>query len=120
MKLYSLSMKSRQIKNTMLFLNFPLHFIKVVNQWVPPITNEEKAIFHRAKNPVFENADAKLFVVKNGKQIVGRIAALINWIEVAKNKPKLKCVLGGIDTVDDLEASRMLTDAVHSWGKQMD
>ena len=66
---------------------------------------------------MFENADAKLFVVKNGKQIVGRIAALINWIEV-KEQAKTKVRFGWYDTIDDLDVSRMLIDAVHSWGKQ--
>ena len=83
---------------------------------VPPITSEEKQSLIIEKNPVFENADAKLFVVKNGKQIVGRIAALINWIEV-KEQAKTKVRFGWYDTIDDLDVSRMLIDAVHSWGK---
>ena len=99
------------------FFTFPFTLYKGCDQWVPPITNEEKAIFNRAKNPVFENADAKLFVVKNGKQIVGRIAALINWIEV-KEQAKTKVRFGWYDTIDDLDVSRMLIDAVQSWGKQ--
>jgi GNAT superfamily N-acetyltransferase len=99
------------------FFTFPFTLYKGCDQWVPPITNEEKAIFNRAKNPVFENADAKLFVVKNGKQIVGRIAALINWIEV-KEQAKTKVRFGWYDTIDDLDVSRMLIEAVHSWGKQ--
>ena len=52
------------------FFTFPFKLYKGCDQWVPPITNEEKAIFNRAKNPVFNNAEAKLFVVKNGKQII--------------------------------------------------
>ena len=99
------------------FFTFPFTLYKGCDQWVPPITNEEKAIFNRTKNPVFENADAKLFVVKNGKQIVGRIAALINWIEV-KEQAKTKVRFGWYDTIDDLDVSRMLIGAVHSWGKQ--
>ena len=99
------------------FFTFPFKLYEGCDQWVPPITNEEKAIFNRAKNPVFKNAEAKLFVVKNGKQIIGRIAALINWIEV-KEQAKTKVRFGWYDTIDDLDVSRMLIDAVHSWGKQ--
>ena len=116
MKLYSLH-EVKTNKEYHAFFKFPFTLYKGCNQWVPPITNEEKAIFHRAKNPVFENADAKLFVVKNGKQIVGRIAALINWIEV-KEQAKTKVRFGWYGTIDDLRVSRMLIDAVHSWGKQ--
>ena len=99
------------------FFTFPFTLYKACDQWVPPITSEEKAIFNRGKNPVFENADSKLFVVKNGNQILGRIAALINWIEV-KEQAKTKVRFGWYDTIDDLDVSRMLIDAVHEWGKQ--
>ena len=116
MKQYSLH-EVKTKKEYHAFFTFPFTLYKDCDQWVPPITSEEKAIFNRAKNPVFENADAKLFVVKNGKQIVGRIAALINWIEV-KEQAKTKVRFGWYDTIDDLDVSRMLIDAVHSWGKQ--
>ena len=42
------------------FFSFPFTLYKNCHQWVPPITNEEKAIFNPALNPVFENAEAKL------------------------------------------------------------
>ena len=116
MKQYSLHEVKTKIEYHAFFA-FPFTLYKGCDQWVPPITSEEKAIFNRAKNPVFENADAKLFVVKNGKQIVGRIAALINWIEV-KEQAKTKVRFGWYDTIDDLNVSRMLIDAVQSWGKQ--
>ncbi|MDC3079428.1 GNAT family N-acetyltransferase [Flavobacteriaceae bacterium] len=116
MKQYSLH-EVKTKKEYHAFFTFPFSLYRDCNQWVPPITNEEKAIFNRAKNPVFENAEAKLFVVKNGKQIVGRIAALINWIEV-KEQGKTKVRFGWYDTIDDLDVSRMLINAVHSWGKQ--
>ena len=79
MKQYSLH-EVKTKKEYHAFFTFPFTLYKGCDQWVPPITSEEKAIFNRAKNPVFENADAKLFVVKNGKQIVGRIAALLSSI----------------------------------------
>ena len=116
MKQYSLH-EVKTKKEYHAFFTFPFTLYKGCDQWVPPITNEEKAIFNRAKNPVFENADAKLFVVKNGKQIVGRIAALINWIAV-KEQATTKVRFGWYDTIDDLGVSRMLIEAVHSWGKQ--
>ena len=99
------------------FFSFPFALYKNCDQWVPPITNEEKAIFNPSSNPVFENAEAKLFLVKNGKQVVGRMAAMINWIEV-KKQGKTKIRFGWYDTIDDIEVSRLLLDAVYDWGKQ--
>ena len=99
------------------FFSFPFTLYKNCPQWVPPITNEEKAIFNPTSNPVFENAEAKLFLVKKGKQVVGRMAAMINWIEV-KEQGKTKVRFGWYDTIDDIEVSRLLLDAVTDWGKQ--
>ena len=116
MKQYSLH-EVKTKKEYHAFFTFPFKLYEGCDQWVPPITKEEKAIFNRTKNPVFENAKAKLFVVKNRKQIIGRVAALINWIEV-KEQGKTKVRFGWYDTIDDLDVSRMLIDAVNSWGKQ--
>ena len=99
------------------FFSFPFTLYKNCPQWVPPITKEEKAIFNPTSNPVFENAEAKLFLVKKGKQVVGRMAAMINWIEV-KEQGKTKVRFGWYDTIDDIEVSRLLLDAVTDWGKQ--
>lgn len=100
-----------------LFFKFPFTLYKNVDQWVPPITKEEKNIFNKSKNPVFKNADAKLFLVKKKNKVVGRIAAIINWIEV-KEQRKTKVRFGWYDTVDDIEVSRLLINAVFFWGKQ--
>ena len=99
------------------FFSFPFTLYKNCHQWVPAITNEEKAIFSPVSNPVFKNAEAKLFLVKKEKQVVGRIAAMINWIEV-KEQGKTKVRFGWYDTIDDIEISRLLLDAVTDWGKQ--
>ena len=99
------------------FFSFPFTLYKSCPQWVPPITKEEKAIFNPTSNPVFENAEAKLFLVKKGKQVVGRMAAMINWIEV-KEQGKTKVRFGWYDTINDVEVSRLLLDAVYDWGKQ--
>jgi hypothetical protein len=49
------------------FFSFPFALYKNCDQWVPPITKEEKAIFNPSSNPVFENAKAKLFLSKKRK-----------------------------------------------------
>jgi len=99
------------------FFAFPFTLYKGCDQWVPPITKEEKAVFDPSSNPVFENAESKLFLVKKETLVVGRIAAMINWIEV-KEQGKTKVRFGWYDTIDNLEVSRLLIDAVYSWGKQ--
>ena len=80
-------------------------------QWVPPITKEEEAIFDPKKNKVFNHAMARLFLATKDGKTVGRIAAMINWIEVEELQ-KTKVRFGWYDTIDDIEVSKKLIEAV--------
>jgi GNAT superfamily N-acetyltransferase len=99
------------------FFSFPFKLYKGCSEWVPPITKEEKAVFNTESNPVFENAEAKLFLAMKGNEVVGRIAAMINWIEV-KEQGKTKVRFGWYDSIDDIEVSKLLLEAVYDWGKE--
>ena len=37
-------------------------------------------------NPVYKNSNAKFYLAYRNKKIVGRIAAIINWLEVKEIK----------------------------------
>jgi hypothetical protein len=102
---------SRQQYRT--FFQFPFELYRNCPQWVPPITKEEMDIFDPQKNAVFEHAMARLFLAKNKGKVVGRIAAMINWVEIEQLK-KAKVRFGWYDTIDDLEVSQKLIEAVKS------
>ena len=93
------------------FFQFPFELYRNCPQWVPPITKEEMDIFDPKKNAVFEHAMARLFLAKKKDRVVGRIAAMINWVEIEKLK-KTKVRFGWYDTIDDLEVSQKLIAAV--------
>lgn len=104
----------KELKN---FVKFPFKLYKNNKFWVPPIIKDEVASFDRKENPVFEHADARFFLAyKNGK-IVGRISAMINWIEVKEQKVK-KMRFGWFDFIDDFEVSRSLLKKVIAIGKE--
>ena len=93
------------------FFQFPFDLYRNCLQWVPPITKEEIDIFDPQKNAVFEHAMARLFLAKKKEKVVGRIAAMINWVEIEELK-KTKVRFGWYDTIDDLEVSQKLIEAV--------
>jgi hypothetical protein len=93
------------------FFQFPFDLYRNCLQWVPPITKEEIDIFDPQKNAVFEHAMARLFLAKKKGKVVGRIAAMINWVEIEELK-KTKVRFGWYDTIDDLEVSQKLIEAV--------
>ena len=97
------------------FVTFPFSVYKNNKYWVPPIIKDEVDNFNPKKNPVFENAEAQFFVALRDGEIVGRIAAIINWFEVEKQQIK-KMRFGWFDVINDLEVSRILLDKVKEIG----
>ena len=93
------------------FFRFPFALYQNCTQWVPPITKEEEAVFDPIKNKVFNHAMARLFLATKNGQTVGRVAAMINWVEVEELK-KTKVRFGWYDTIDDIEVSKKLIEAV--------
>ena len=101
------------------FVKFPFTLYKNSPYWIPPIIKDEKAIFDKEKNPVYKDAEAHLFLaIKNGK-VAGRIAAIINWLEV-NTLEKRKLRFGWFDVIDDLEVSEALFNEIYKIGKEKD
>lgn len=99
------------------FVLFPFSLYKNNKYWVPPIINDEVNNFDTTKNPVFEHADARLFVAIKGKKIVGRIAIIINNYEVEKQGIK-KLRFGWFEVIDDIEVTKVLIDKAIEIAKQ--
>ncbi len=99
------------------FVKFPNRLYKDSKYWVSPIINEELEMINKEKNPVFNNAEAEFFIALKNNKIVGRIAAIINWIEIEEQK-KSKVRFGWYDVIDDLEVSKKLIDEVIKFGKK--
>ena len=68
------------------FVDFQFELYKKCPYWVPPIKNEELFFLNKETNPAFKTSDVSLFLAYNEKKVVGRIAAIVNWIEVNKLK----------------------------------
>ena len=97
------------------FVTFPFSLYKNNKYWVPPIIKDEVNNFDPKKNPVFENADAQFFVAIRNGEIVGRVAAIVNWFEVEKQQIK-KMRFGWFDVINDIEVSKVLLEKVKEIG----
>ena len=103
-------------KNVKDFVMFPFELYKDCEYWVPPIINEEIDAMDMNKNPVFKNAEAEFYLAYKENKIVGRIAAIVNWVEIEEQK-KNKLRFGWYDTIDDINVSKALMDKVLEFGK---
>lgn len=99
------------------FIEFPFRLYKNHPYWVPQIKKEELEVINRDQNPVFKNADASFFLAYQNGKIVGRIAAMVNWIEV-NTLDKHKARFGWFDVIDDIEVTKALLESVKNFGKK--
>jgi hypothetical protein len=99
------------------FVKFPFTLYKENPYWVPPLINDEIETIDPNLNPVYQNADARFFLAYKEEKIIGRIAAIVNWIEVKEIK-KSKVRFGWFDTIDNIEVTKLLIDKVIEFGKE--
>ena len=94
-------------KDVKQFVKFPFTLYKNSKYWVPPIISEEVKVFNKNTNPVLQDAEVKLFLAYKDGVIVGRVAAIINWLEV-NGQGVRKMRFGWMDMIDDLEVTQAL------------
>tara|TARA_R110002050_G_scaffold16019_2_gene49021 strand:- start:119985 stop:121106 length:1122 start_codon:yes stop_codon:yes gene_type:complete len=99
------------------FVKFPFTLYKDSPYWVPPIIADEMDTFNRDKNPAFKDAEATIFLAYKNNEIVGRIVAVVNWIEVNQQQVS-KMRFGWFDFIDDFEISEALLTKVTEIGKK--
>lgn len=99
------------------FVDFQFKLYENCSYWVPPIKKEEIDTINPKTNPVYQNASARFYLAYREGEIVGRIAAIINWLEinqVGKNKVRF----GWFDAINDINVSKVLLNAVELFGKE--
>jgi GNAT superfamily N-acetyltransferase len=99
------------------FVTFPFSLYKDNAYWVPPIIKDEIETFDKSKNPVFKDADAQFFLAYKDNKIVGRVAAIINHLEINQQNVK-KMRFGWFDFIDDENVSKALLKKVVEIGSK--
>ena len=98
------------------FVTFPFQLYKDCKYWVPPLIKDELETLDTTKNPVFKNAEASYYLAYKEGVAVGRIAVIINHLEVNEIGKK-KVRFGWLDMIDDLEVTRSLLEKVFETGR---
>lgn len=60
------------------FIKVPWSIYKGDPNWVPPLISSQKKLLNKKKNPFFRYASVKMFTAHLGRELVGRIAAIVN------------------------------------------
>lgn len=99
------------------FVKFQLSLYKDNPYFVPPLVADEINSLDMSKNPAYKIAKARYFLAFRNGQIVGRIAAIINSVEVNQLNVK-KIRFGWFDVIDDIEVSKALFNKVAEIGRE--
>jgi len=98
------------------FIEFPWQIYRNDHHWVPPLISEVKFIFSE-KNPFWEHSERKLFLVREGARLLGRIAAIIDYNHI--NLHQENCgFFGFYESVNDYSVAEKLFNAVRDYLKQ--
>ena len=103
-------------KELLQFVKLPFELYKNCKYWVPPLINDEMETMNKVKNPVFKNAEAFYYLAYKEGKAVGRIAVIINHIEI-KELDKKKIRFGWLDMIDDISVTEALLNKVYEIGK---
>ncbi len=99
------------------FIKFPIKLYAECDLWVPPLIYSEMQVLQKGKNPAFDYCEAKYWLAYRGKEIVGRVAGIINHRSIDKWGKRMVRI-GWIDFIDDYEVSSMLFSTVENWARQ--
>lgn len=98
------------------FIDFPHDLYKGDPNYVPELFIAQRDLL-KGTHPFFKHSNLKCFLAKDGKKIVGRIAAIRNNNHI-KYTGKEEGFFGFFDCVDNNEVSTKLFDTTVTWLKK--
>jgi len=96
------------------FIGLPYELYRDDLIWIPPLRSEQQAQFDRLKNPMLDHCETVLFLLRDGKQLAGRIAAFTDQLALNHWKQPVG-LFGSYECIEDAEGSAMLLDAARGW-----
>ena len=99
------------------FVRFQMKLYEGNPYFVPGLIVDEVNSLDVTKNPAFKFASARYFMAYKDGQVVVRVAAIINDIEVNKLKIK-KLRFGWLDMIDDIEVTKALIAKLEEVGRE--
>lgn len=97
------------------FINLPNRLFKNVPTYIPPIISDEVKLL-TPKNPSWEYCPVSLYLAYRGKEVVGRVAAIINT-RVNARWEKKAVRFGWMDFIEDYDVFSALMNKVIEFGK---
>ncbi len=99
------------------FILFPWKIYRGDPNWVPPLIMDMKEKLDRKKHPFFEHASMELFLARDGREVVGRVAAVCDDLHNQVHQEKI-VFFGLFESINDEAVARSLLEAAANWGRE--
>ncbi len=99
------------------FIRFPDQLYNGCGYYIPALHSNQEATLSKEKNPAFEHCEARYWLAYKGKDIVGRVAGIINHRYNEERNTKFMRI-GWLDFVEDQQVLEILLGAVEGWAKE--
>jgi GNAT superfamily N-acetyltransferase len=96
------------------FLRLPWRLYEGDPNWVAPLLSDVRAALNPAKHPFHDHADVALFLARRGRDVVGRIAAIVNRAHNEFHEDRLG-FFGLFECTDDQGVADALLAAAEAW-----
>ncbi len=102
------------------FLTFPTWLYRNEANWIRPIDKDIQRVFSKEKNKTFRNGECARWVLKDGENVIGRIAAFVNQKIVNKDNKQPTGGVGFFECIDNQKAANLLFDTGKDWLSERD
>lgn len=96
------------------FARLPYYIYAEDNNWVAPLVHDLRATLTPGHSPFWQHARRELFIAVQGKETVGRIAAIVddNYNRYNQHRRSSTAFFGWFESVNDQAVTRLLFEAV--------
>lgn len=102
------------------FINLPFTLYRDDPNWVPPLKADVRKLLDREKHPFYgggSDAEADFFLARDGREVVGRIAAILNHAHNRAHEENV-AFFGFFETVNRQDVAHALLAAAEEWARQ--
>ncbi len=96
------------------FIDLPYKLYKSDPIWVPPLRDEQHGQFDPIRNPLLDHCKYVLFLLREDRKVIGRVAAFIDKLAVEAWGEPIG-LFGYYECTNDSRASKLLLDSARQW-----
>ncbi len=102
-------------KHSKQFIQVAIDINKNEPAWIRPLDKDINNVFDPSKNKTFKYGECSRWLLMDGQQVVGRIAAFTNERTALKNNDQPTGGMGFFECINDQEAANLLFDTAKAW-----